>query len=283
MIFSTIIEIILTLIFCATILQYIVLNPRWLISGIQCIFQGDSFEDLTLEVREIKRDLDIDEEPNEFLESCLNCPIITREDICLLLGDSEAIKNVTDEREMNVKLLRLMLIRLGVMLPLDMGIQRKNQEVYLIPKFLEEDQALYWSYKCSDSRKKVVCSSWLLKGSKPHNLMESIIKQIIQETYNITHVTGGDHSSSSTQQKSVALCDLLCWKNAILLKFGVKIPKGSDNSDCSQEFVEVLLYYGDKNSPLCVASNTMKPGEKRLILSAKGPSAEVIDTILDGG
>merc|ERR1712071_743546 len=79
---------------------------------------------------------------------------------------------------------------------------------------------------------------------------------------------------------NVTLREILRWQNALLLKLSVKIKNASSSS--TEEYVDISLYYGDKNSPLCVSSDSMKDGEKRLILSAKGGSEE-IGAMMDGG
>lgn len=252
--------------------SYIVLNLSWIIASIHSIFRGGNFEELALEVREIKRDCFIeDRNLNCLFESYLNCPIITREDIDVLFKNCDFASNALND-EKDLKVMKSILKRLGVIEPIEVGINSYGIRPYFIPRLLEVENSSVWNYRCSHFRKKLICSSWLLENRALEGLEHNLIKLLLEYSHSFIQAPDGETGTKIT------LCEALCWQDGSIMKFGVK-----GRNSVTEEYVEVSLQFSDRCSNICIAPDEMKFYQKRIILSAKGSSVNGIDNILNGG
>jgi hypothetical protein len=75
--------------------------------------------------------------------------------------------------------------------------------------------------------------------------------------------------------------EVLCWRAAFLVKLGMHVV--SPNGDNKESIVEVFCGLVDKDSHLCVGSENMSVGTRRLITSGKGQEGDGGRKIWKGG
>ncbi len=76
--------------------------------------------------------------------------------------------------------------------------------------------------------------------------------------------------------------ELLCWRTTFLITIGTPI-KYFSTGDTRESVVEIFGHLADKSDPLCVATDSMSYGDRRLIVSAKGQDGEGGRKIWKGG
>ena len=62
------------------------------------------------------------------------------------------------------------------------------------------------------------------------------------------------------------LKEILCWRTAFFLKLGTEVK--NENGELRESVVEIFAYMVDRESHLCVGSDVMGDGMKRLVVSA---------------
>ena len=101
----------------------------------------------------------------------------------------------------------------------------------------------------------------------PPSLMERLTASILSDLY-----------SNTSEQLHVK--EILCWRSAFYLKIGNHKGKIASTNE---NIVEIFSTLVDKDSPLCVASDTMGVGMRKLIISAKGLAGDYGSNIWNGG
>jgi GTPase SAR1 family protein/Leucine-rich repeat (LRR) protein len=308
--------------------QFVFLNPRWLVAAVACILRHD----LDREIHETRRSLNTGIKRvirgDSFYEANLNCPVITADDACMLWQAKKFTKKAAERAlefssNMAVKpfeFLQLLLIRFGVFVPIDLGIDKAflggreysfsgrspgddaapdeitvdqpNTDLkatyFFLPSLLGPGEpAEAWTYKSTDSWKATLCHSVLFPDGVPPGLMERITATVLSNMYSIAHKSRaqGIAAAMPISEGRLAVKEVLCWRTAFLVKLGLQtISATSDGTDrVGESVVEVFCGLVDKDSHLCVGSEYMSVGSRRLVTSAKGQEGNGGRKIWNGG
>lgn len=306
--------------------QFVFLNPRWLVAAVACILRHD----LDREIQETRRALRGQQRldrADSFYEANMNCPVITADDACMLWQAKKFTKKAAQravEYSNNITLkpfefLQLLLIRFGVFVPIDLGIEKaflggieysrrmsnenatpetitiggeSNQTLqatyFFLPSLLGPGEpAEAWTYKSTDSWKATLCHSVLFPDGVPPGLMERITASVLSNLYSMAHQqevpSGKDINGQPTPsyEGKITVKEVLCWRTAFLVKLGMKSP--STNGDQKESIVEIFTALVDRESHLCVGSDFMSVGSRRLVTSAKGQEGDGGRKIWKGG
>jgi len=275
--------------------QYIFLNPRWLMHAITCILRLDLPGAISKEVQNGNLP------PNEIFSTRNQhyWPMITAKAAELFWNKAKYIKKaaeriresatkrmlINSELEMNFErekdlfyFLQNLLIEFRVFVPIDVnidiefdgkGLQRQmecsNKDLaaprcFFLPSLLGQDKASdssVWEYKNIESWKKTVCHSLLFRDSVPPDLMERIIASVLSDIYNETE-NGSD----------LYIKQISCWRRTLLLRTTLKAQNVKNS-------VDIFVHLAESDDRLCVASDSMSIGNKRLIICGKGPASNI--------
>jgi hypothetical protein len=311
--------------------QFVFLNPRWLVAAVACILRHD----LDREIQETRRLMRSGHQrmdrSDSFYEANMNCPVITADDACMLWQAKKFTKKAAERAleysgNMTVKpfeFLQLLLIRFGVFVPIDLGIEKaflggieysrrlsnENQPTpdsititgsepntttatlqatyFFLPSLLGPGEpAEAWTYKSTDSWKATLCHSVLFPDGVPPGLMERITASVLSNLYSMAHHEAPSASNLNGQaatpsyEGKINVKEVLCWRTAFLVKLGMKSPGGSDQRE---SIVEIFTALVDRESHLCVGSDFMSVGSRRLVTSAKGQEGDGGRKIWKGG
>jgi hypothetical protein len=173
----------------------------------------------------------------------------------------------------------------------------KSPNFFFLPSLLgpgEPSEA--WTYKNTDAWKTTLCHSILFPDGVPPGLMERIMSAVLSDVHSVINdgrsgsvwkmLQARSHSTNPIKQCSrpegdIRVQEILCWRTAFLLKFGMQV-KGEDG-DLKESTVEIFLTLLGRDSPQCVASDSMRVGMRRLILSGKGQVGDGGKKIWQGG
>ena len=187
--------------------------------------------------------------------------------------------------------------------------QRDNcsPKFFFLPSLLgpgEPSEA--WTYKCgAESWKTTLCHSWLFPDFVPPGLMERITATVLRDIYSVLQngreqhqylensltslssvvdaSDGSMNDQSNLQEQNhltnkvednnngegtLRLREILCWRTAFLLKLGMEVL--NEHGGKVESHVEVFVHLVERESPLCVASDSMSVGMRRLIVSGNG-------------
>jgi len=212
--------------------------------------------------------------------------------------------------------LERLLVRFGVFVPIDISICRHmggtdynrycefvdHQAVaiddasdpFLAPKFFFLPSLLgpgdptvsdIWTFKTIESWKSTICHSLLFPDGVPPGLMERIIACILSDLYTNSSQSNKSNSfgpNANRAQKDsrgqLRIKEILCWRSLLYLKVG----SSADNSN-HESIVEMCVTLVGQDSPLCVASDSMGVGMRRLIFSGRGQAGDNGVKIWKGG
>jgi hypothetical protein len=114
--------------------------------------------------------------------------------------------------------------------------------------------------------------------------MERIIAYILSDLY--TNPQGSDDRSSRSAAPQFSgqlrIKEILCWRSAFFLKIGSDADDNA-NGVVNESIVEIFATLVDQDSQLCVASESMGVGMRRLIFSGKGQAGDMGKKIWKGG
>jgi hypothetical protein len=284
--------------------QFVFLNPRWLVAAVACILRHD----LDREIKETRR-LDGGASlisTGSLYDAHLNCPVITAEDACMLWQAKRITKKAAErahEYSNNMTMtpfefLQLLLIRFGVFVPIDLTIQKAflggkeyaylatdqpspppsivdtksnsgdSAKFFFLPSLLGPcEPADAWTYKSTDSWKTTLCHSVLFPDGVPPGLMERLTASVLSSIYEVSH-TGASVGLGSAFEGLLVVKEVLCWRAAFFLKLGARTqPNGGEGKE---SIVEIFTHIADRDSHLCVGSDYMGVGMRRLIVSGRG-------------
>lgn len=320
--------------------QFVFLNPRWLVAAIACILRHD----LDNEIKETRRLLTPGTVPKpamdrkaSFEDAQMNCPVITAEDACLLWQAKKITKKAAERAQQysnNMTMgpfdfLQLLLVRFGVFVPIDAGIQRAllggkeyaeymedvdansmivdvrkrpvtevnveqpseaalKAKFFFLPSLLgpgEPSEA--WTYKNTESWKTTLCHSVLFPDGVPPGLMERLTANVLSAVYavcNQTDVlsTGYAANDVATYEGRLTIREVLCWRTAFFIRLGT-IVASTKEGDQRESVVEIFATLADRDSRLCVGSDYMGVGMRRLIICGRGPEGDGGRKIWKGG
>ena len=303
--------------------QYVFLNPRWLVAAVACILRHDLDTEIQETRRARAHGHQYIKRGDSFYEAHMNCPVITAEDACMLWQAKKFTKKAAERVEeysnnMPVKpfeFLQLLLVRFGVFVPIDLGIEKaflggteyaqrmsnedeNPQEVttppsnsllkaafFFLPSLLgpgEPTEA--WTYKSTDSWKATICHSVLFPDGVPPGLMERITASVLSNIYALSRghqeqtYQSVDGTNIVTYEGHLTVKEVLCWRTAFLVKVGMQ-----NTGESTESIVEVFCGVVDKESHLCVGSDSMVSGTRRLVTSGKGQEGDGGRKIWKGG
>jgi len=164
-----------------------------------------------------------------------------------------------------------------------------------------------WSYKNSDSWKTTICHSILFPDGVPPGLMERITATVLSDIYAATQTMKQGQSAKQSSQTEIAqqiapdaralhlhsnapafdigqlvVKEILCWRSSFYLKLGMEVTNPADGQ-LKESVVEIFCALLDKDSHLCVSSDYIGVGMRRLVLSGKGQVGEGGRKIWKGG
>ena len=320
--------------------QFVFLNPRWLVAAIACILRHD----LDNEIKETRRLLSpgtvakpVMDRKTSFEDAQMNCPVITAEDACLLWQAKKITKKAAERAQQYsnnmtmspFEFLQLLLVRFGVFVPIDAGIQRallggkeyadvmdeneadslvvdvekkslsevhidRSSEAALKAKFFflpsllgpgEPSEA--WTYKNTDSWKTTLCHSVLFPDGVPPGLMERLTANVLSAVYAVCNQTeafsnGYVANDVATYEGRLTIREVLCWRTAFFIRLGTILPVGKEGEQ-RESIVEIFATIADRESRLCVGSDYMGVGMRRLIICGRGPEGDGGRKIWKGG
>ncbi|KAG7343390.1 Miro domain containing protein [Nitzschia inconspicua] len=306
--------------------QFVFLNPRWLVAAVACILRHDLDREIQ-ETRRALRGFQRMDRTDSFYEANMNCPVITADDACMLWQAKKFTKKAAQravEYSNNITLkpfefLQLLLIRFGVFVPIDLGMEKailggveysrrasndkgpsetittsgeSNETLqatyFFLPSLLGPGEpAEAWTYKSTDSWKATLCHSVLFPDGVPPGLMERITASVLSNLYSMAHhqenPQGKDIAGQPTPsyEGKITVKEVLCWRTAFLVKLGMKSP--SAQGEQKESIVEIFTALVDRESHLCVGSEFMSVGSRRLVTSGKGQEGDGGRKIWKGG
>lgn len=252
-----------------------------------------------------------------------NCPVITASDACMLWQAKKFTKKAAERAQeysnnMTVTpfdFLQRLLIRFGVFVPIDLSIDKaylggreyahyggvgestasqppevlhldmksadssETPNFFFLPSLLgpgEPSEA--WTYKNTDSWTTTLCHSVLFPDGVPPGLMERVTASVLSSVY--AAAMHGDTVDGEATEGQLRVKEILCWRTAFFLKIGIVT---NDNGELKEGFTEIFIHIVDRDSHLCVGSDSMGVGTRRLVLSAKGQVGDCGRKIWTGG
>ena len=212
--------------------------------------------------------------------------------------------------------LQRLLVRFGVFVPIDLSIDKalfggkeyhhlgkdessipdsvradtsemeSSAEFFFLPSLLgpcEPSDA--WSYKSADAWKTVICHSILFPDGVPPGLMERLTASVLSSIYSVSNLkneaTAHPGQKLATCEGRLVVREVFCWRTAFYIKLGT-INVGSDGS-MKESTVEIFTHLAGKDSHLCVGSDYMGVGMRRLITSGRGQVGDGGRKIWKGG
>jgi S1-C subfamily serine protease len=163
-------------------------------------------------------------------------------------------------------------------------------EHFFLPSLLGPwDHTDAWTYKNTDSWKTTLCHSVLFPDGVPPGLMERLTASVLSSIYAVVNqqdtstsdVSRTNLNSAATCEGRMSLKQVLCWRTAFYLKIGSQVPSG--NGIQSESQVEIFVQLADRDAPLCVGSDYMEVGARRLIVSGRGQEGDGGRKIWKGG
>ncbi|KAL3919439.1 MAG: hypothetical protein SGILL_003753 [Bacillariaceae sp.] len=306
--------------------QFVFLNPRWLVAAVACILRHD----LDREIQETRRYIRGNQRADRsesFYEANMNCPVITADDACMLWQAKKFTKKAAQRaveysNNMSMKpfeFLQLLLIRFGVFVPIDLGIEKaflggieysrrmsnENPPVenvtigaeakengsaslqaayFFLPSLLGPGEpAEAWTYKSTDSWKATLCHSVLFPDGVPPGLMEKITASVLSNLYSIAHLQSATKMGLESAKHAPSVDGTITVKEVLCWRTAFLVKLGMKSSDQKESIVEIFTALVDKDSHLCVGSDFMSVGSMRLVTSGKGQEGDGGRKIWKGG
>jgi hypothetical protein len=158
---------------------------------------------------------------------------------------------------------------------------------FFLPSLLgSSEPADIWSYKTTDSWKTTLCYSVLFPDGVPPGLMERLTASVLSSIYAVAsrkqvYCKDLNGNTVATFEGNMAVRELLCWRTAFLIKL-VTIVETLDGAK-RESVVEIFGHLAERESHLCVGSDHMGPGMRRLIVSGRGQVGDGGRKVWKGG
>jgi hypothetical protein len=193
--------------------------------------------------------------------------------------------------------LERLLVRSGVLMPLGLSDSSlDDSEVFFVPSLLAHVETRdIWTFRSSESWITTLCHSWLFRDGAPSDVMEHISVELLRDLYKFSRSFQGNFSDAKAhpphRSKTVPISrptlhefysdhddqvigrvrinQIVCWKKSILVKVGT-VFADKESDELRENFVEVLVTVVDQSSNHCVASDAMRSGMHRVVVSGKG-------------
>eukprot|EP00546_Thalassionema_frauenfeldii_P001231 CAMPEP_0178932680 /NCGR_PEP_ID=MMETSP0786-20121207/22772_1 /TAXON_ID=186022 /ORGANISM="Thalassionema frauenfeldii, Strain CCMP 1798" /LENGTH=1673 /DNA_ID=CAMNT_0020610039 /DNA_START=172 /DNA_END=5190 /DNA_ORIENTATION=- len=301
--------------------QYIFLNPRWLVAAVACILRHDLDREIR-EVRRAfsseNRSKNVYE--GNLIYPVITAEDASL--LWQAKKFTKKAADRAQEYSNNMKItpflfLQRLLIRFGVFVPIDLSIEKtylggrqyssnicagdeppmtiemkeeptRDSQFFFLPSLLgpgEPSEA--WTYKSSDSWRTTICHSIFFPDGVPPGLMERVTAAVLSTVYAVSKgcklvVKSTFHDRGiKTVDGQLKVKEILCWRTAFFLKLGTEVK--SENGELKESIVEIFTHLVDQDSHLCVGSDFMGFGTRRLVMSAKGQEGDGGRKIWRGG
>mmetsp|Transcript_25462 Transcript_25462/g.29080 ORF Transcript_25462/g.29080 Transcript_25462/m.29080 type:complete len:1382 (+) Transcript_25462:90-4235(+) len=302
--------------------QYIFLNPRWLVAAVACILRHDLDRELREARRVFSNDYRSDNVYEGNLNcpviTAEDALMLWQAKKFTKKAADRAQEYSNNMRITPFVFLQRLLIRFGVFVPIDLSIEKTylggkeysvnvcdshpppvtmielkqepspDSHFFFLPSLLGPGEpAEAWTYKNTDSWKTTLCHSIFFPDGVPPGLMERVTAAVLSTVYAISK--GCEHLIRSTiHNKGMRTVDgplrvkeILCWRTAFFLKLGTEVQ--NEIGEIKESVVEIFAHLVDHDSHLCVGSDFMGAGMRRLVMSAKGQVGDFGRKIWRGG
>jgi len=150
-----------------------------------------------------------------------------------------------------------------------------------------------WTYKNIDAWRTTLCHSVLFPDGVPPGLMERITATVLNHVYAMGHknetntakcwcnAVSNRARNPPSYEGNISVEEVLCWSNAFLLK--LKMTEYPSIEKPAISTIEIFTTLVDKDSNVCVGSDQMSVGSRRLVTSGKGPEGDGCRKIWLGG
>lgn len=143
-----------------------------------------------------------------------------------------------------------------------------------------------WTYKNTDSWKTTLCHSVLFPDGVPPGLMERLTANVLSAIYAVcnqsdVYSTGYVANDVATYEGRLTIREVLCWRTAFFIKLGTIMPVNDGTN--RESTVEIFATLADRDSRLCVGSDYMGVGMRRLIVCGRGQVGDGGRKIWKGG
>ncbi len=232
-----------------------------------------------------------------------------------------ALEHSNDSTMKPFEFLQMLLVRFGVFVPIDLSIDRAflggkeyarslndmtpcdmeelppaeildpsplQAEFFFLPSLLGYGEpAEAWTYKNTDSWKATLCHSVLFPDGVPPGLMERVTASVLSTLYAVSNLKESVFAESdegnqiATYEGRLILKEILCWRTAFFIKLGSQVQ--TESGEIKESIVEIFSALVDRDSHLCVGSDWMGVGMRRLILSGRGQVGDGGRKIWKGG
>ncbi len=271
---------------------FIILNPRWLVSAVECILQPNLKAEL-IETRNRLNSRELDDEFPEdlafsFINEQENPAIMTSQDIMMMWESMEFMIHVrkkvfTPSAPCLFTFLQILMQHCGIIVPFQNTVSKQVTSFchnlpshFFLPSHLPNSPPVdFWNFKSNELWKTTIGHTWQLPKSVPFGLVQELTISVLKELTAMyktqmdrNHFRGSNMPVYSPSKQQIRIRQVLCWKSA----FWIDIIEDSGNNEFSRFEIFVGIFNGDSNR--CVASGTSPPSTKKLVLSAKGPSGD---------
>jgi Ras of Complex, Roc, domain of DAPkinase/Trypsin-like peptidase domain len=162
-----------------------------------------------------------------------------------------------------------------------------SAEFFFLPSLLgPSEPSDAWSYKSADAWKTVICHSILFPDGVPPGLMERLTASVLSSIYAVSNlktdtITNFAGQNFATCEGQLAVKEILCWRTAFYIKIGTL--SASPDGSMKESVVEIFTHLAGKDSHLCVGSDYMGVGMRRLITCGRGQVGDGGRKIWKGG
>jgi len=176
--------------------HFVILNPSWLVSAIECILQPNLKTEL-METRNRLNSREFDDEyPQDLSFSFINeqdNPVITTsQDITMMWESMEFMLDVrnklfTPSTPSLFLFLKCLMVHCGIIVPFQTTVTQHTSPLspcltshFFLPSHLPRYSADFWSFKSKDAWKTTLCHTWQISKSAPVCLMQDITVSILE-------------------------------------------------------------------------------------------------------
>ncbi|KAL7579107.1 hypothetical protein ACA910_019138 [Epithemia clementina (nom. ined.)] len=177
--------------------------------------------------------------------------------------------------------------------PSEVSVELTNDQLgskakfFFLPSLLgpgEPNEA--WTFKNLESWKTTLCHSVLFPDGVPPGLMERLTASVLSSIYAVSNrqtegAAEANNAKSATYEGRLTVREVLCWRTAFFLKLGTVVV--GEDGEQKESIVEIFCHLAERDSHLCVGSDYMAVGTRRIIVSGRGQSGNGGVKIWKGG
>ena len=174
----------------------------------------------------------------------------------------------------------------------EVSVEPTTEELALKAKFFflpsllgPGEPAEVWTYKNTEFWKTTLCHSVLFPDGVPPGLMERLTACVLSAVYSVStrqaDTIGNSNVENATYEGHLIVREVLCWRTAFFLKLGTLVV--GEEGEQKESIVEIFCHLADRDSRLCVGSDYMAVGTRRIIVSGRGQIGDGGRKIWKGG